>query len=1264
MRFLNTTDINNWAATVDCEHHLPHLIRKLIVATIDNKFIKYIHFPYGEDVRSGGYDGELSCETQNTYVPEGESVWEFGSSNNKGAKADEDYNKRKLDPLDKIPEQTTYINISAKKYRDKRKWVVEKNGEDVWKDVRYYDAIDIDHWLELAPSVELWLAEKLGKPSFGIYSIEEYWKRWSDNKTYKISTQLIAGQSRSPEIEKVKNFIRNETGVCYIKSVTKDESLIFPLAILEQLDEEEKISLSSKMVIVDNRDAFNRLIDATIPIIIIVNFRAENTDITAALHKGHKLIYPLSFSNDITSEAIVLPIVSNDDFEGGLLKMGIDSEQARILNKNTGRNISVLRRFLEIENTPPKWLETLPVSEVIPLLLLNRFSENSAGDREILSKISGKTFDEYEKTLKSLLFKEDAPVYHFNGTWRLVSPTDIWLFMAKHVSKADLDNFASICDEVLQEIAFKYTLPPSERGNFIQTPEKAPKYTSGLKEGLCETLGIIAILGSKYGIGIANPQLYTDNIVSSILTKDLAVWRSLSTNLMTLAEASPSVFLDNLERVIKDQSVKDFYEEENGFLSTSNDIAPLLWCLDTIAWMPEYLKRVSVCLCDLIILAPEKLPTANTPLSSLKSIFRIWYPQTNANAEERKAILEILLKKYPDLIYGLMIGMVNSRLDTAFHIPRPKWRLFGDIHQIRVSNKEVHFMRRFCIDKVIELSRENIPRLLKLIDLLDDMDWDKIPEALGVIESALGFDDEVKNSFFQKFRQDIGNHRSYPDAEWALPNEILQKIELTTNKFKVDDLVLNGKYLFEEHNPVSIDGEPEKDYEKREQENREKRIAFVTDVIEQYSIDRILELGTQVEHPELYGNTLASMELSDENRIKVYRLVDSDNPKHIRLVNPFIRISENRTSLGDQIRILSDLMTSGLSDEGIVRFLLSLHNTIDLWKNIEGLSSKIDTLYWRSQQQYLYLNDKDELGFALSKLNHYKKPFVYLNTLGMNIRLIRKIDFTSEEILKLLEDVSFEDFDDNASFDHHSFESILNLLYTKEDYDEVRGANVEMKFFFVFRGSHSPQPKNLFKLMSKEPDEYMGVLCQVYLPTDEKLREEELEKNKKEDNSKLIFEFTYPLFESFNVIPSLKDDGSLDEKELNDWVSKVRELAKEKFRIESADRSIGKLLAKYPINISENKGYPDEIYELLEEINSEEMKQGFEMQISNNLGFTSRGAFDGGDIERHRAKYFNGLFEKTKITYSNVSLIFKNLRDGYLHDASWEDENALLRSLR
>lgn len=1266
MRLLNTTDVKLWAETIECEYLLPHLVRKLIIATIDINSIKSIQFAYGEEVQTGGYDGELLSDSENLFVPIGESVWEFGTTNKKKAKADEDYQKRKDNPLGKDPKSTTYVNVNGKKYRDKKAWVNEKTAENFWKEVRYIDAVDIDQWLEIAPSVELWLAEKLGKPTFGIYSVEEYWRRWSDNKKIKILPQIIAGNSRKKEVEKVKSFLQNKDNVLYIKSITKDEALIFPVAIIEQMDAHEKTSLSIKTLIVDNRESFNRIIQSKTHLIIIAKFKAESTDITGALHCGHKLIVPLSPSDEVGIEKIDLPIVSNDDFENGLISMGIDSEQARLLTKNTGRNISVLRRTLELDYIKPKWMDSINLVDIIPILLANRFSENSIGDKEIIEYLSGKKYSEYENFLKILLNQEDTPVYHINGVWRLISPTDIWLYVAKYLSKNDFENLQKTCISVLSEVSNKYSIPLNERGVLLQTPENVSKFSGSLKEGLSETLAIISIFGSKYEINdIKTPESFIDTTVNQILEKDVVVWRSLSSNLMILAEASPTIFLNNLERIIRDKSVVGFFEEQSGFLYSSNDLSPMLWCLNIIGWMPENLMRVSIALCELINLSPDKLPTANTPYETFKSIYRIWYPQTNASAEERKLILEILLKKYPDIMFNIIYNMIASNNDSAMHVPRPMFRLFSELRNISVTYNEISYLRRFCLDSIIELSLNDLGRILMLVDLLDDIDWDKINNVLIAIESGLTFDSEMKNTVYQKFRGFIGNHRNYPDARWALSSDTIDTIEVTALKFKTDDYILNEKYLFEGHYPILLSGKNGNDYEKQEQEILELRKGFVGKIIADYGIEKVFELAEKVEHSDFYGQALANLNsISADNKLKVYQLIDSENPKFNSLANRFIRVSEYLTDRETQIDVLKKLIGLGISMEGIVKFLLSLNCCIELWEYIQFMQNdEVESLYWKSQQGLIYTDEKKVLIFALEKLHIFKKSILFLNVLGLNIR--RKVgdDFTSEEILELLEKVILNDFEDEARLDYHNFENILDILYSRDDYDEERGAKVELKFYFVFKGYHSPKPQNLFKLMSKKPSEYMGILSQIYLPDDEKLREEELEKIERNDNSRAILEFSYQLFDKFDYIPSLNRDNILDAKELNLWVNEVRSIAKDSHRERVTDSCIGKLLAKCPINMEENQGYPVEIYDLIEKINSDSMKSAFEMQISNNLGVTSRGAFEGGNIERYRASYFNNLFDKTKITHPNVSIIFKNLSKRYIQEGNWEDDNALLRSL-
>src|SRR5690606_29608333 len=145
-----------------------------------------------------------------------------------------------------------------------------------------------------------------------------------------------------------------------------------------------------------------------------------------------------------------------------------------------------------------------------------------------------------------------------------------------------------------------------------------------------------------------------DGIVRHILNlADTNALRSLGQNLSLLAEASPEVFVNEIQIAIDDKRIMGFFEEERGLISPSNDLPNLLWALEGIAWMPEHLTNVVRILCKLIGLQPEKLPTSNSPFSSLNSIFRIWFPQTNANMKERKQVLEILKKEYPDISFRL-----------------------------------------------------------------------------------------------------------------------------------------------------------------------------------------------------------------------------------------------------------------------------------------------------------------------------------------------------------------------------------------------------------------------------------------------------------------------------------------------------------------------------------------------------------------------------------------------------------------------------------
>ena len=139
-------------------------------------------------------------------------------------------------------------------------------------------------------------------------------------------------------------------------------------------------------------------------------------------------------------------------------------------------------------------------------------------------------------------------------------------------------------------------------------------------------------------------------------------------------------------------------------------------------------------------------------------------------------------------------------------------------------------------------------------------------------------------------------------------------------------------------------------------------------------------------------------------------------------------------------------------------------------------------------------------------------------------------------------------------------------------------------------------------------------------------------------------------------MPGTREDNSIDESELRDWVYKARALARTVGRLEIADEEIGKVLARYP---EDSPSWPEEkIFRIIEEINSEKLEKGYFRELRRKRSFSVRGVFDGGSIERANAAYFEKLENDFRGKYPNVSKVFRRLKKDYLRDGKRMDENA------
>ncbi|QEL19193.1 hypothetical protein [Limnoglobus roseus] len=102
---LTATQLVHWADTWPAQDALPLLVRRLILGRIDPL---HIDFPAGDSINRPGYDGLLRTAEASSFIPAGQSVWEFGAENNPKRKANEDYSSRTKTPRTVTPAETTF----------------------------------------------------------------------------------------------------------------------------------------------------------------------------------------------------------------------------------------------------------------------------------------------------------------------------------------------------------------------------------------------------------------------------------------------------------------------------------------------------------------------------------------------------------------------------------------------------------------------------------------------------------------------------------------------------------------------------------------------------------------------------------------------------------------------------------------------------------------------------------------------------------------------------------------------------------------------------------------------------------------------------------------------------------------------------------------------------------------------------------------------------------------------------------------------------
>ncbi|MFD2891374.1 hypothetical protein ACFS5J_05030 [Flavobacterium chuncheonense] len=1263
MKLVTRDNIESWAVTTFSKAALPYLISRLVRATTPAS--TKANLPSGSATYIGGWDGIVNCESETAYVPKGTSLWEFGTNSDIKGKADGDYNKRKGNPIGFTPKDSVFIFVTPRLWSKKDDWVKEKKAENHWKDVIVYDSVDIEQWLDIALSVSRWFAAQDGVGTYpfdGIMTADEFWEEWSIGAKglVLLPESIIAG--REYEKNQLLTTLQGEPTIKGIKASTKNEAIAFIIAAAKTFPDDDSDRFFSKALIIDTEGNFRGVrINTNTSLNLIPRFD-EAQPLYAAVSRGHHVLVPLGADDDFNQETITLPTIDRDGQINSLIKSGVSKDEAEKFSRESGRNITILKKLLGFPYNKAKWFFKEDIREIIPALLLGRWNETFVGDVELIEQLSNQKYADYLITLNKWKNFEESPIIQIGENWRLTSPLDLWTNLSAQLTENDFKN--------LQECflqAFKNGNPiiePKDKNDFAASFNKKRKYSNWSREGLTQSLILVGRLGDSIKIPNLNkPQNWIDSIVLDLLYNATGeTWVSVNHELPLISEASPDSFLKSVNNSLAKEKpeIIEMFEEEDGFLHKTSHHTGFLWAFENLAWLPEYLRDTSLILLQLSRLDPGG-NLWNRPLNSITEIFKPWHYQTLASYDERIAVLKYITEREQETGWSLLIRMLPEHHGVAHPTHKMRWRMFDKNTNLKYTYQEIWDTHSTIIEMLIELfdyDENKFSQLINDVTNLSPKDRNRI----------LTWADEVCLKVEQKsfttwatLRKILNHHRSHPDTDWALPESELKRLEDLYNKLKPTSTLEKYIWLFNDHWPefpegfVYKDNEFEKRHEQQQKRVDDARKDAVINFISELGLDKTLELRNEISQLWAFGYALADVISKQEDIFTISKCLYDEGSK-ITFVHSFIYRKSIKVGF-DWVKVLfSDLQEKGYSHQALSNILIPINQNRELWDFISTLNGEIQNLYWQNVRPHFYHISDAEKVFGVEMLLIHKRFFSAID-IASHFPKVIPTNLLADMLLR----AGTEESSETIRFKGYEIERIFEELDNREDIEKSTLIKLEWLYLPILDSYGTRRtPINLEEELANNPDFFIDVLKWIYLPKDKTLLEEE-RKGITDEVIESRAKQSYHLLNSWKKIPGMKDDNSINEVELKSWIDKVRELAENVSRLEVADMQIGKVLAQYPENIPE---WPQEtIFKIIEEINSDSIKSNYSSALFNKRGSSSRGAFDGGDIEREKATYFEKLEKNFKNKYPNVAEIFKRLSDGYLFDAKRMDDEAERRRL-
>ena len=1287
---IKTAQIDAWAdQNEEARSRLPVLVRRLIRST--GRELRRVDFPAYGEVQRDGWDGLVEAEAATPWIPRGRSGWEVSTAKDPRKKAEKDFKSRLAEPAT-LRAEVSFVFVSSRRWPGKREWEERRKADGHWKDVRAFDASDLEQWSEGSPEGQVWLAEQLGRRLDDCMSLDRAWDRWALASDPPMTAAMF-GPAVAAHGRDFVSWLRapNPERPLVVAADSKDEALAFLACLpekakLSELTADESRVLAEfqdRAVVIESLQTLRILAPSTSSFIAIVCDEESERELAQRQH--HSIV--VRPRNAVGREPdIALGPLSDETFGKSLTAMGLEREDIYRLARESGRSPTILRRRLSMNDAirRPRWAEDSEIArKLVPMALVGAWDDGSKADREILVSLSGRPFHDVERDVRTLLREEDSPVWLVGKHGGVVSQIDALFAVGPQVTSTDLDLFFDRAAHVLSEADPALELAQDKRWA-AAVYGKTREHSDALRTGICETLVLLAVHGNGLFPGWLGRDV--EGRVSDLVSRLLApaeidapstveTIMSLDRDLPRLAEAAPDEFLRVLRADLKrsDSAVRELLAPIETDIFSSCPRAGLLWALECLAWSPSNLSRVVLILAELAETRIED-HYAHKPIHSLEAIFQPSGAQTAAPLCRRIQTLELLSQRAPDVAWQVCMNLLGER--TGQESYRPKWRGdasgAGGLATRAESEQSVLAALQLALDWP---EGHDVSRLGGLVQHLGVLSEANQRRVWSLVESWLagGQSDSDRAELRKRLRRFAFTGTQ---GRGATAGGLRSRAREMYDRLAPKDPATRNAWLFAEHwiRDWPEDSDGAMGFSKREERVGKRRAEVMMEIWSSEGLKGALSLLPSSNAAEVVGSFASRCVLDQLDRAKVVQACLSGDLSRDPAIDEarmdgFLRGFIGEVGEGAREELLSNVGEE-LSQDEITRLLLCAPCRRPTWHIVDQQGRDVYERYWRRVIPHPWTQvTADEITELVDQLLGVGRPRAAFNSLYLAWDGVE-----TSRLMRLLNGIVAGPEPDRSIPLEGTYEvcRAIEALNGRTGVGRDEMADLEFVFFKVLKYDEYGVP-NLKRRLAEDPGYFAWLVALAYKRTDG--REDPKSwpsgfayhpfflSGDVSANKRVFSQLALSVLDEVKPIPggSKAGESEIDAGRLQDWVFEVRRQCKEIDRVEIADFCIGRLLAREP---SENEGsWPVRaVCEVLETIATDGVASGFWTGVVNLRGPVWRG--EGGGQERELAAKYRGRAEPLDTKFPFVSQVLESIARRYDEEAAhWESRLELDKRL-